>query len=151
MLELSIGEAMTRDTKTKGHAGKIDTFIGGKLLQFRQFSGLSQEKLAEATGITFQQIQKYEKGTNRISAARLYEFSRILDVRLDDFFEPFEGKSKEGVRHIFNYIPADCIPVIKILSEIKSQKDRAAAIKNIIVVLKIFKEKQESYYVGESL
>lgn len=50
-------------------------------------SGISQEKLGEALGLTFQQIQKYEKGSNRISASRLQQISRILDVPVAFFFE----------------------------------------------------------------
>lgn len=50
---------------------------------------MSQEKLAEAIGLTFQQIQKYERGTNRISAGRLYQFARILDVPVSYFYEQF--------------------------------------------------------------
>jgi transcriptional regulator with XRE-family HTH domain len=49
--------------------------------------GLSQGKLGEAIGLTFQQVQKYERGTNRISASRLYELSRVLDVPVSFFFD----------------------------------------------------------------
>lgn len=61
---------MAKDIRTKGHAGKIDEFLGTRLRLFRQIANLSQETLALSVGITFQQVQKYEKGTNRISAAR---------------------------------------------------------------------------------
>ena len=53
--------------------------------------GLSQEKLAEAVGITFQQIQKYENGANRVSAGRLYEFSKILNTPINYFFDNIAG------------------------------------------------------------
>lgn len=53
----------------------------------RTLLGLSQEKLGEAVGLTFQQIQKYERGANRIGASRLFEFSRILDVPVSFFFD----------------------------------------------------------------
>jgi transcriptional regulator with XRE-family HTH domain len=49
--------------------------------------GLSQEKLGEAIGLTFQQVQKYERGSNRISASRLYDLSRVLDVPIEFFFD----------------------------------------------------------------
>jgi transcriptional regulator with XRE-family HTH domain len=58
-----------------------------QLRQRRSLLGLSQEKLAEQVGITFQQIQKYENGANRISASRLYEFSKVLDIPVSFFFE----------------------------------------------------------------
>lgn len=84
--------------RAKGQAGDIDIFIGKKLTSFRKALNLSQEALAEALGITFQQVQKYEKGKNRIAAARLYEFSKILNVRTDDFFDGYE-KGKASAIH----------------------------------------------------
>jgi transcriptional regulator with XRE-family HTH domain len=58
--------------------------------------GLSQERLAELLGITYQQIQKYERGANRIGAGRLFELARILDVPLDWFYEEFVGADAPG-------------------------------------------------------
>jgi transcriptional regulator with XRE-family HTH domain len=73
--------------KTKGTANSVDVHVGQRLRVRRSLLGLSQEKLAEAIGLTFQQVQKYERGMNRISAGRLYQFSRILDVPVAYFFE----------------------------------------------------------------
>jgi transcriptional regulator with XRE-family HTH domain len=53
--------------------------------------GMSQERLGELLGLTFQQVQKYEKGSNRIGASRLFEIARVLDVSIQYFFEGFEG------------------------------------------------------------
>ncbi len=74
-------------TKKKGRANSVDENVGSKLRQRRSLLGLSQERLAEQLGITFQQIQKYENGANRISASRLYELSRVLDIPVSFFFE----------------------------------------------------------------
>jgi transcriptional regulator with XRE-family HTH domain len=71
----------------------VDVHVGKRLRQRRTMLGLSQEALGDAVGITFQQVQKYEKGTNRISASRLYGFARILGVRVLYFFEGMEGYS----------------------------------------------------------
>jgi transcriptional regulator with XRE-family HTH domain len=60
------------------------------------FLGYSQEKLANALGLTFQQIQKYERGANRISASKLYELSRILSVPVTYFFEGVESEGEAG-------------------------------------------------------
>jgi transcriptional regulator with XRE-family HTH domain len=60
----------------------------------RTLLGISQEKLADALGLTFQQVQKYEKGSNRISASRLYELSQILDVPQAFFFEELTDSAK---------------------------------------------------------
>lgn len=77
----------TASPKKKGRANSIDENVGVQLRQRRALLGLSQEKLAEQVGITFQQIQKYEKGANRISASRLFEFSKVLDIPVSFFFE----------------------------------------------------------------
>ena len=55
----------------------------------RSLLGISQEYLAEAVNVTFQQIQKYERGTNRVSAGRLYQFSKVLDVPIAYFYQDF--------------------------------------------------------------
>ena len=57
----------------------------------RMLIGMSQEKLGEALGLTFQQVQKYEKGTNRIGASRLYEIGAVLNVPIEYFFEGLEN------------------------------------------------------------
>lgn len=64
----------------------VDIHVGDRLKFFRVQAGLSQQAIAKSVGLTFQQIQKYEKGTNRISASRLYEFSQILGHPVQDFF-----------------------------------------------------------------
>ena len=71
----------------KPRAKPLDGHIGQRLRQRRTLIGMSQEKLADAVGLTFQQIQKYEKGTNRIGASRLWQFCRVLDVPPSYFFE----------------------------------------------------------------
>ena len=65
----------------------IDRHVGSRVRLRRMLLGVSQEKLGEALGLTFQQIQKYEKGTNRISASRLQNIAKILGVQVAFFFE----------------------------------------------------------------
>ena len=71
----------------------IDTHVGGRLRLRRLAVGLSQERLAKSIGITFQQIQKYERGTNRIVASRLHDLARVLDVPVGYFFSDLEEAS----------------------------------------------------------
>jgi transcriptional regulator with XRE-family HTH domain len=72
----------------------VDVHVGGRVRLRRTLLGLSQEKLGEAVGLTFQQIQKYERGANRIGASRLFEFSRILEVPVSFFFDDMpEGQT----------------------------------------------------------
>lgn len=72
----------------------IDILVGERIRQRRALLGLSQTALAQAVGLTFQQIQKYERGSNRASASRLYEFAEILNVPISHFFEGAEGVAK---------------------------------------------------------
>jgi transcriptional regulator with XRE-family HTH domain len=65
----------------------IDQHVGSRVKMRRVLVGLSQEKLGDALGITFQQIQKYEKGTNRIGASRLQQAAKVLGVSVNFFFE----------------------------------------------------------------
>lgn len=65
----------------------IDLHVGSRVRLRRMLVGLSQEKLGESLGLTFQQVQKYEKGSNRISASRLYQIGQILNVPVQFFFE----------------------------------------------------------------
>ncbi len=68
----------------------IDVYVGTRLKIRRLELGYSQNKIGEMTGITFQQVQKYEKGLNRIGSSRLYEFAKILKVPVSYFFEQYE-------------------------------------------------------------
>ena len=72
----------------------VDIHVGARLRLPRTLLGISQEKLGEAVGLTFQQIQKYERGANRVGASRLYEFSRVLDVPVSFFFDDMNEKTR---------------------------------------------------------
>jgi transcriptional regulator with XRE-family HTH domain len=65
----------------------IDVHVGARVRLRRTLLGMSQEKLGEAIGLTFQQVQKYERGANRIGASRLWHVSRVLDVPVSFFFD----------------------------------------------------------------
>jgi transcriptional regulator with XRE-family HTH domain len=73
-----------------------DKYVGSRLRMRRLMLGMSQDKLADALGLTFQQVQKYEKGTNRISASRLQALSQILDTPVHFFFEGGPQSTKGG-------------------------------------------------------
>lgn len=65
----------------------IDVHVGSRIRLRRTLMGMSQERLGEALGLTFQQVQKYERGVNRVGASRLYDLSRVLDVPISFFFD----------------------------------------------------------------
>ena len=76
-----------RGRTASGKPNPIDVHVGGRVRLRRTLLGMSQEKLGEAIGLTFQQVQKYERGANRIGASRLFDLSRVLDVPVSFFFD----------------------------------------------------------------
>ena len=90
MVESSVSVLSDRDDlyETTGRKpNPIDVHVGSRVRYRRMIIGMSQEKLGEKMNLTFQQIQKYEKGTNRIGASRLFQLSKILEVPVGYFFE----------------------------------------------------------------
>jgi transcriptional regulator with XRE-family HTH domain len=77
----------------------IDKHVGSRVRMRRMMLSMSQEKLGDALGLTFQQVQKYEKGTNRIGASRLQQISIILQVSVSFFFEGAPNVPSGGTRH----------------------------------------------------
>jgi transcriptional regulator with XRE-family HTH domain len=73
----------------------IDKHVGGRVRVRRLMLGLSQGKIADALGLTFQQVQKYEKGTNRISASRLHQLASILQVPIPFFFDDAPARPQD--------------------------------------------------------
>lgn len=143
---------MMRQVHTKGNAGEIDTYVGKTLFKLRQMAGLSQEDLANASGVSFQQIQKYEKGKNRIAVSRLYDFSKILGVTPNDFFigyDNFEIQDEVQKKQcdqttlagVLEYSP-ELAKVIKLFSKISKPDQRVSAAKGMIGLLKLFVDKQ---------
>lgn len=81
-------------------AHPVDIHVGKKLRSRRTILGKSQEEIGTAVGITFQQIQKYERGLNRIGSSRLFEFANLLGVGVAYFFEGFENDGKDADRNV---------------------------------------------------
>ncbi len=78
---------MDRGRSDRGVPNPIDVHVGSRVRLRRKLLGMTQEKLGEAIGVTFQQIQKYEGGSNRIGASRLFDLARVLDVPVEFFFD----------------------------------------------------------------
>jgi transcriptional regulator with XRE-family HTH domain len=82
--------------ETSRSPSPVDLHVGSRVRMRRKMLGISQERLAEALGLTFQQVQKYERGANRISASKLYEIARFLSTPVAYFFEGLsEGAQAE--------------------------------------------------------
>lgn len=79
----------------KKQPNPVDVYVGSRVRMRRMMLGMTQEKLGDQLGITFQQVQKYEKGANRIGASRLQQIARILDVPVAFFFEDVQHATME--------------------------------------------------------
>ncbi len=85
-----------RGRLSDGAPNPIDIHVGSRVRMRRTMLGLSQEKLADELGVTFQQVQKYEKGLNRIGASRLWDFSQVLGVPVDFFYQNLDETSQNS-------------------------------------------------------
>ncbi|MDZ7824003.1 MAG: helix-turn-helix domain-containing protein [Ahrensia sp.] len=98
--------------KNKKVPNPIDIHVGSRVRLRRTMVGMSQEKLGESLGITFQQVQKYEKGTNRVGASRLQNIAGILNVPVSFFFEdapgeeavPQGGLAEASANYVVNFL-----------------------------------------------
>lgn len=87
----------SRGRLADGRPNPIDVHVGSRIRLRRTLLGLSQEKLAEMLGLTFQQVQKYERGMNRVGASRLWDIGKVLEVPVGFFYEDMdEETSKES-------------------------------------------------------
>jgi transcriptional regulator with XRE-family HTH domain len=83
-------------TATPHSPHPVDRHVGALIRVKRRALGISQSDLADALGVTFQQVQKYERGTNRVSSSKLYEIAHKLDTPLSAFFEGLDGPRDGG-------------------------------------------------------
>ncbi len=111
----------------------VDRQVGSRVRMRRMLIGMSQEKLGDALGLTFQQVQKYEKGTNRISASRLQQIAQVLGVSID-FLYGGDAAKPEPVAPAFAEMPspgydadlltADSLKLLRAYREIRDRKVR---------------------------
>jgi transcriptional regulator with XRE-family HTH domain len=85
---------MVKRSQVRRRADVVDLHLGRKLRERRSMLGWTQAELGDGVGLTFQQINKYEAGRNRIGAGRLWQFTQLLNVPVSYFFEGLEGKDK---------------------------------------------------------
>lgn len=98
---------ISRGRMEDGSPHPVDTHVGKRLRLIRQALGISQIKLAKTMGITFQQIQKYEKGSDRISASRLWDFCRTLKQNINYFYADMDEETKKYWPPQTNNNPSD--------------------------------------------
>ncbi len=105
-------DSMTREgNESRKPPNPIDVHVGSRVRLRRMLIGMSQEKLGEQLGLTFQQVQKYEKGTNRIGASRLFQIAQILSVPVQFFYEDMgqptarpAGFSEGGGENVMDFV-----------------------------------------------
>ena len=84
----------------------VDRLVGLRITALRKARGLSQTALGTAVGVTFQQVQKYEKGQNRVGAGRLREIARLLEVPVSAFFDETDGPGAQEQAEVFGFLRA---------------------------------------------
>lgn len=114
----------------------VDVHVGTRVRLRRTLAGMSQDKLGNALGLTFQQVQKYERGANRIGSSRLYQLSQILDVPVSFFFDdmPAEITGKATTGASMKGITSKDVRVLRELSELSEAQQKAVL--NVIRAIK---------------
>ena len=97
----------SRGRTPEGAPNPIDVHVGNRIRLRRTLLGLSQDKLASLLGLTFQQVQKYERGMNRVGASRLWDVSRVLDIPIGFFFEDMDKDVANQSPRMFNVPEAE--------------------------------------------
>jgi transcriptional regulator with XRE-family HTH domain len=110
-------------------ANAVDQRLGQRVRTRRLEIGMSQERLAELLGVTFQQVQKYKKGVNRIAASRLFDISRALDMSVSQFFDGLINARAKGASEGSSAVSealatAEGVELIQLFASIKNQKVR---------------------------
>jgi transcriptional regulator with XRE-family HTH domain len=114
-------EPMTRSAPAN-RANNVDRHVGTRIRERRVMLGLSQQQMADMIGVTYQQAHKYERGINRISAGRLYEISRVLNVPITFFYDGLEGMEDTNI----NQRQRMCLELARNFSAISNEKHQEA-------------------------
>lgn len=109
-------------------ADNIDKIVGDNVRALRVSHQMSQTSLADGIGITFQQVQKYEKGQNRISAGRLYRIAKLFDVSLESLYNGLEGVSGKGTSPLKLITRRDASNLMEAFSQINGRSARNAVV-----------------------
>ncbi len=99
-------------------AHPVDIHVGKRIKEIRTIRGLTQSNVADHLGISFQQLQKYETGANRVSASRMFELSKLLDITPSFFFEGLEGQNYDSMPPM----DMETARIASALSRIKNKK-----------------------------
>lgn len=118
---------MVRRIKAKQKPDRTDIHVGKNIRSLRIIKGHSQKTVAEAIGVSFQQVQKYEEGKNRISASTLYKFSKFFEVNMSDFFWGLEDEvsgDKQSLISIFHSMDKNTLELFLLFQSINSTESK---------------------------
>ncbi len=101
-MNLTKSKKTSRGRTPSGQPNPIDVHVGNRIRLRRTLLGYSQEKLASMLGLTFQQVQKYERGNNRVGASRLWDISKVLNVPINFFYEDMDRKVAQQSPRVFS-------------------------------------------------
>jgi transcriptional regulator with XRE-family HTH domain len=118
---------MQRRIATTDGPHPVDVAVGARIRIIRKGKGMSQGTLAQALGLTFQQVQKYERGSNRVSASKLVEIARTLEVSPSELLGEFDGANQPAIDWA-TYTP-EVVKLVENFKHIRSPRLRRAALK----------------------
>ena len=123
-----------KDIFMKSTVDPIDIHVGNNLFKYRKMRGISQMELSTRIGVTFQQLQKYEKAANRLSASRLYKAAVALSIDIGDFYDGFNDNKKSTAISKTDIFDLDnkTIEMLRLFNDIKNQDIK----KNLVTLLK---------------
>lgn len=124
----------TKAARKSPATGAIDTYVGSRIRLRRAIIGYSQEKLAEEMGITFQQVQKYERGLNRVSAGRLWKLAKILGVSVNFFFEDMDDNFQSTIPAQIGGIMCFCEDAPTIDDDVLGRKDVLELVRHYLLI-----------------
>ena len=104
----------------------LDVMVGARIRIFRTHRGMSQSDLAARIGVAFQQVQKYEKGINRVGASRLSRIAAVLDISIGDLFEPSRNKRSDSKSPFRLLAERDALRVLTAFSRTRDPRVRRA-------------------------
>lgn len=129
-----------REDPSGGIAHPMDIALGKRLKLLRQMAGISQEDVALECGVTFQMIQKYERGVTRISYSRLTEFAKALNMSVRDIVKPLDDLRSSATPDYIDLLSTPlAADMLRIFSKVKSREKR----KRAIDVIKLLLEDQQ--------
>ena len=120
--------------RSRAQADTVDTHVGQRIRDKRNERGMSQTEVANALGVTFQQVQKYERGTNRVGASRLFDLSRILSVPVQYFFEDLENQPtpiEEEDDNVIRLMKSDTVELVEAYYKVENPQVRRQILSTI--------------------